>query len=62
MTQELELSDHDTKLTILTRLEGREGRPPLELKRVYNRAEGDEPEAPSPAPLPPAAPPDSSRR
>ena len=62
MTQELELSDRDTKLTILTRIEGREGRPPLELRRVYNRSEGDESEPPYPEPLPPAAPPDSSRR
>jgi hypothetical protein len=64
MTQELELSDHDRKLTILTRLEGRSGRPPLELKRVYHRSEGDEEAPPAAAPTitPAPAMQDSSRQ
>jgi hypothetical protein len=48
-----------------TRLEARDGRPPFELKRVYDRSEGDEeppaPAAAEPMPLSPTAP-DSTRR
>ncbi|HEY2953639.1 MAG TPA: hypothetical protein VGK89_00140, partial [Candidatus Eisenbacteria bacterium] len=47
ITQEFELDDQGKKLTIRTRVEGRGGRPPLELKRVYNRSEG-EPDVPQP--------------
>ena len=50
MTQEMELEDHDRKLIIRTTLEGRGGGPPLELKRVYNRSEGEDA-----APAPPSA-------
>jgi len=63
MTQDYELSGDGKKLTVNTKLEGREGRPPLELKRVYNRSEGGEepPSASAPQPLAPA-PPDSTRK
>jgi len=55
MTQDYELTDDGNKLIVHTRLEGREGRPPLELKRVYNRAndEGDAGAVSAPELLPP---------
>jgi hypothetical protein len=63
MMQDYELADDGNKLIVHTRLEGREGRPPLDLKRVYERAkdEGDEGTASAPEPLPPT-PPDSTGR
>ena len=65
ITQEYELASDGKKLTVHTRLEARDGRPPLELKRVYDRSEGDqEPPAAAaaePMPLSPTAP-DSTRR
>jgi hypothetical protein len=36
-----ELSKDGKQLIVTTTLEGREGRPPLELRRVYDRYEGD---------------------
>jgi len=52
VTQQFELDDHGKKLTIRTRVEGRSGRPPFELKRVYNRSDGDA-DVPPPSPVPP---------
>ncbi|HEY2954157.1 MAG TPA: hypothetical protein VGK89_02770 [Candidatus Eisenbacteria bacterium] len=56
ITQEFELDDKGQKLTIHTRVEGRSGRPPLELKRVYRRSTGEEQ-----APAAPVAPSDSAK-
>jgi len=63
MTQDYELTDDGNKLIVHARLEGPEGRPPLELKRVYNRAndEGDAGAVSAPEPLAPTTP-DSTRR
>jgi hypothetical protein len=41
LTQSFELNKDGTSLTIVTRFEGSNGRPPIELKRVYDKYNGD---------------------
>lgn len=41
LTQSFELSKDSKSLTIVTRFEGSNGRPPIELKRVYDKYNGD---------------------